>query len=52
MSMKATIAATLMRANQNSASPNMRTLSMLSTKTIASATSASTHCGTGRNSDQ
>ena len=46
--MKATIAAILIAANQNSASPKYFTLNMLSVNTTARAIMASNHCGTGR----
>ena len=52
MSMNATMVVTLMAANQNSASPNIFTLSMFSTNTNASAISASSHCGTPWNAFQ
>ena len=51
-SMKITMAATLMAANQNSASPKYFTLNMFSVNTRASAMSASNHCGTGSKKSQ
>ena len=52
MTMNAMIVNTLIAANQNSASPNIFTLIMLSTNTRASAPSASSHCGTSANACQ
>ena len=42
------IAATLIAANQNSASPNIFTLNMLRVNTTPRAMSANTHCGMAR----
>ena len=52
MAMNATSVATLTRANQNSISPNSRTDTRLRVSTIASASSASSHCGTPLKTDQ
>lgn len=52
MSMKTTSALTLMIANQNSSSPNMRTDIRFTVRTTASATSAITHCGMSENMPQ
>ena len=52
MTMNAMIVATLMAANQNSASPNIFTLSRFSTNTNARAISANSHCGTPWNAFQ
>lgn len=51
-SMKATSAATLMIANQNSISPKYFTEMRLAVRTTASAISARTHCGTSLNMAQ
>ena len=50
--MKTMMVATLMTANQNSASPYIFTLIMFNTKTSARATSAMTHWGTGMKTAQ
>ena len=48
----ATSAATLMRANQNSSSPNTLTATMLAASTTTSAMSARSHCGAAVNAFQ
>lgn len=48
----ATSAATLMRANQNSSSPNTFTATMFAARTTTRAISASSHCGAAVKADQ